>query len=286
MKILLIGASGQLGADLLRNNIAHTVDAPQSSVLNLSKPDQFIDYIRSTRPEIVINCAAFHNLPLCEDDPSQAFQINCLAVQHLAAICNEINSWLVTFSTDYVFNGNNRTPYLEDDLPGPLQIYGITRLAGEYAAISNAPENSIVIRTCGLYGITGASSRGGNFVDKCVELARNNDEFDMGCDQTVTPTSTQSLSKAVFALIESPLRRPGIYHLVNEGECTWHEFAVAIVELLGLKTKVNPVDRKGLTGSMRRPIYSALSSNKALKMGIELVPWHSALKTYINTKYK
>ena len=285
MKILLIGATGQLGGDLLRNNSGHTIDAPVRDVIDLAKPEQASSYIRASRPEMVINCAAFHNVPLCEDQPEQAFRINCVAVRDLAVVCNEIGAWLVTFSSDYVFSGDKRTPYLEEDLPGPLQIYGMTRLAGEHAAISTAPDRAIVIRTCGLYGITGAASKGGNFVDKCVAMARHNTHFDMGCDQTVIPTSTQSLSRAVLSLIGSPQIRPGIYHLVNEGACTWYEFAVAIVDLLGLKTEVRPVDRAGRSGTMRRPIYSVMSNNKALRMGIALPFWHCALAAYIQAKY-
>lgn len=285
MRILLIGATGQLGGDLLRNNSGHTIDAPGRDVIDLAKPEQAGSYIRASLPEMVINCAAFHNVPLCEDEPEQAFRINCVAVRDLAVVCNEIGAWLVTFSSDYVFSGDKRTPYLEEDLPGPLQVYGMTRLAGEHAAISTAPDRAIVIRTCGLYGITGAASKGGNFVDKCVAMARNNTHFDMGCDQTVTPTSTQSLSRAVLSLIGSPQISPGIYHLVNEGACTWYEFAVAIVDLLDLKAEVRPVDRAGRSGTMRRPIYSVMSNNKALSMGIALPFWHSALAAYVQAKY-
>lgn len=285
MKILLLGATGQLGGDLIRNNKHHNIDTPPRGEVDLSQPSQTAEYIRASRPEMVINCAAFHDVMLCEEEPERAFRINCLAVWGLAAVCNEIGAWLVTFSSDYVFSGEKRAPYLEEDLPGPLQIYGISRLAGENAAIARAPDRTIVIRTCGLYGITGASSKGGNFVDKCVALARNNSQFDVGCDQTVSPTSTQSLSCAVLSLLDSPQLCPGIYHLVSEGACTWYEFAVAIVDLLGFKTKVYPVDRAGRTGTMRRPIYSALSNKRAQKMGVILPPWRISLANYIQIKY-
>ena len=285
MKILLIGATGQLGGDLLRNNIAHNIDAPGRDIIDLDKSAQVAAYIRTSRPEMVINCAAFHNVPRCEEEPEQAFRINCVAVRDLAAVCNEIGAWLVTFSSDYVFSGDKRHPHTEEDLPGPVQMYGITRLAGENAAIATAPARAVVVRTCGLYGKTGAASKGGNFVDKCVALARNNPSFEMSSDQTVTPTSTDDLSRAVLALIAHPQLSPGIYHLVNEGACTWYEFTLAIVELLGLKTKVHPVDRGGRTGTMRRPIYSVMSNNKARGMGIALPPWRSALAAYIQAKY-
>ena len=167
--------------------------------------------------------------------------------------------------------------YLEDDRPVPLQIYGMTRLAGEYAALSAAPGHAIVIRTCGLYGISGAQSKGGNFVDKRIEDAKNHTSLEMGSDQIVSPTYTHDLSKAVLQLIEHPQREPGIYHLVNEGQCSWYELTKAIYEIMGLAVKVTPLDRGGKSGDMRRPLYSALANTKARALGIILPHWRDAL---------
>ncbi|HZP55920.1 MAG TPA: dTDP-4-dehydrorhamnose reductase [Dehalococcoidia bacterium] len=284
MRIVLIGATGQLGADLLRNNGAHEIDAPARDRLDLARPAEAAAYLRRARPDLAINCAAFHNVPLCETEPEQAFRVNCVAVRDLALACRDIGARLVTFSSDYVFRGDRRTPYAEDDAPGPVQMYGITRLAGENAALAAAPEHAIVIRTCGLYGRSGAKSKGGNFVDKVLELARRESAFDMSCDQTVAPTSTDDLARAVLALIAHPGARPGVYHLVNEGQCTWHEFSRAIVELAGLAAEVRPVDRGGRTGDMRRPLYSVLANTRARALGIALRPWRDALADYVAAK--
>lgn len=286
MKILLIGATGQLGADILRNNRAHQIEAPGRHELDLGRPAQMGAAIRMRRPDMVINCAAFHNVPKCEEEPEQAFRINCIGVRDLAMICAEIGAWLMTFSSDYVFRGDQRTPYEEGDLPGPVQVYGITRLAGENAALAGAPERAVVVRTCGLYGRSGAASKGGNFVDKCVELGRNNPLIEMSSDQTVAPTSTDDLSRAVLSLIAHPAIRPGIYHLVNEGACTWYEFATAIVELLGMETEVRPVDRGGHSGNMRRPLYSVLANQRARALGINLRPWREALEAYLRDRHR
>jgi len=285
MKILLIGATGQLGGDILRNNQAHDIQAPDRNVLDLSRPDQMGEYIRQRRPDMVINCAAFHNVPLCEDQPEQAFRINCAAVRDLAALCSEVGAWLVTFSSDYVFGGEKRTPYVEDDRPAPLQVYGITRLAGEHAALATAPDRAVVIRTCGLYGRSGAKSKGGNFVDGRVADARAGKRIEMASEQVLVPTSTDDLSRAVLSLIAHPRLAPGIYHLVNEGQCSWYEFTRAIVETVGAKTEVVPVDRGGRTGKMRRPLYSVLSNTRARALGIVLRPWREALRAYIESKY-
>ena len=285
MKILLIGATGQLGGDILRNNQAHDIQAPDRNVLDLSRPDQMGEYIRQRRPDMVINCAAFHNVPLCEDQPEQAFRINCAAVRDLAALCSEVGAWLVTFSSDYVFGGEKRTPYVEDDRPAPLQVYGITRLAGEHAALATAPDRAVVIRTCGLYGRSGAKSKGGNFVDGRVADARAGKRIEMASEQVLVPTSTDDLSRAVLSLISHPRLAPGVYHLVNEGQCSWYEFTRAIVETVGAKTEVVPVDRGGRTGKMRRPLYSVLSNTRARALGIVLRPWREALRAYIESKY-
>lgn len=285
MKVLLIGKTGQLGGDLIHNNPGHEIHAPSREELDIGNREQVEVLIANHSPDIVINTAAFHNVPLCETDPASAFQFNCVAVRDLASACRKAGSLLVTFSTDYVFGGEKRTPYLEDDIPQPLQIYGISRVAGEYAAMAAAPNQAIVVRTCGLYGASGAQSKGGNFVDKRLQDARVNSVLEMGCDQVVSPTSTDDLSRAVWQLIAHPLCEPGTYHLVNEGECTWYEFTRAIYEIAGLNVTVNPVDRGGMSGDMRRPLYSALANTKARTLGITLPSWRIGLERYITGKY-
>lgn len=284
MKILLIGKTGQLGGDILRNNPGHEILAPERSVLDVESPGAIAAAIGDFRPDLVINTAAFHNVPLCETESEKAFRINCMAVRDLALACRQFGALFVTFSTDYVFGGEKRTPYREDDRPKPLQVYGISRLAGEYAAMAAALDRAVIIRTCGLYGRTGAQSKGGNFVDKRIADARTHGEMEMGCDQTVSPTSADDLSRAVLRLIEHPGLEPGIYHLVNEGECTWYEFTRAIHEILGLGVTVKPVDRGGMSGDMRRPLYSALANTKGKALGIGLPHWRDGLESYLAEK--
>jgi len=285
MKMLLIGATGQLGADLLRNNPGHEIVAPSRRELDLTRPAEAASFVRDQHPDVVINCAAFHNVPKCESEPAQAFLINCVAVRDLAAVCAELDVRLVTFSSDYVFGGRRDTPWREDDVPAPLQLYGISRLAGEHAALATAPAHAVVVRTCGLYGQTGATSKGGNFVDGRVADARAGKRIEMACEQIVAPTSTDDLSRAVFALLAHPRLTPGIYHLVNEGACSWYEFTREIVRVIAAPVEVTPVDRGGMTGKMRRPLYSVLANTRARALGITLRPWQEALGDYLRMKY-
>jgi dTDP-4-dehydrorhamnose reductase len=286
MKILLIGKSGQLGSDILRNNIHHRISAPDRAGLDICSREMINAVIDDYRPEVVINTTSFHDVPLCEADPLGAFMMNCVAVRDLAIACDRIGSLFVTFSTDYVFDGEKRAAYEEDDKPAPLQLYGVSRLAGEYAALSAASANTIIIRTCGLYGNSGSSSTRANFVDQRIQDAKSHASLVMGGDQIVSPTYTHDLSKAVFRLIEHPQRTPGVYHLVNEGKCSWYEFTKAIFEIMGITIKLNPMDRSGKSGDMKRPLYTALANTKARALGIMLPPWRDALERYLVEKYQ
>jgi len=285
VRILLIGKTGQLGGDILRNCTGHEIYAPDRRDLDICSRGAINAVVDDIRPNVVINTAAFHNVPLCETDPLAAFKVNCVAVRELAGACNRIKALFVTFSSDYVFDGEKRALYQEDDKPSPLQIYGITRVAGEYAALSVAQDRAIVIRTCGLYGISGAQSKGGNFVDKRVQDAKTHGVVEMGNDQIVSPTYTHDLSTAVLRLIEHPKTLPGIYHLVNEGRCSWYELTKETYEIMGFAVQVKPLDRGGKSGDMRRPLYSALANTKARALGIVLPPWRDALERYLREKY-
>lgn len=285
MRILLIGGTGQLGGDLVRNNTVHELFVPCREALDVIHPEQVRLALARHRPEFVINCAAFHNVPLCEREPETAFRVNCVAMRDLTVACRDSGARLLTFSSDYVFGGDSNEPYVEDDLPGPLQIYGISRLAGEHAVLAIAPEDAVVIRTCGLYGRTGSRSKGGNFVDGRVADARAGKEIEMASEQIVAPTSTDDLSRAVFELIAHQRLAGGIYHLVNSGACSWYEFTCEIVRLSGFATRVVPVDRGGKSGEMRRPLYSVLGNRRARALGVTLRPWQEALADYLRAKY-
>lgn len=285
MKILLIGRTGQLGSHIIKNNKKYEIHAPGREELDLENLVEKTDYILGNNFDVIINAAAFHNVLLCEKEYDKAFRVNCAAVRDLAAFSRETGARLVTFSSDYVFSGQKSTPYMEDDKPCPLQMYGITRASGEFIGRSVAPENVFIIRTCGLYGLTGASAKGGNFVDKRVKDAKNNESLEMNCEQIVSPTYAEDLSIAVLKLIENENAEPGIYHLVNEGACSWFEFTEKIYGIMDIRIKLVPVNRRGMEKGMRRPIYSVLANTRAKKLGIILPEWQDALKRYLADKY-
>ncbi|MBI3789548.1 MAG: dTDP-4-dehydrorhamnose reductase [Gemmatimonadetes bacterium] len=285
MKALLIGGHGQLGADLARTAGDRTIVAPARGALDVTDAAAVRAAIAAGRPDVVINCAAFHNVPLCEDEPARAFLVNAIAVRDLARACAERGTRLVTFSSDYVFGGDARSPWAEEAMPAPLQVYGATRLAGEHFARAEAPDRTIVIRTCGLYGAGGARSKGGNFVDNRVAEARAGQDLDMASEQVVSPTATHDLAVATWQLLDAPAVGPGLYHLVNEGACSWHEFASEIFRLVGARGTVRPVDRGARTGAMRRPRYSALANTRARALGVTLRPWREALAAYLRQAY-
>jgi dTDP-4-dehydrorhamnose reductase len=286
MKILLIDKNSQLGADIQKNNVHHELYAPDLSVLDIRLRETIDVIMNDCKPDAVINTTDFHNVPLCEADPISAFAVNCVVVRDLAMVCNRVGALFVTMSTDYVFDGEKKASYLEDDKPSPLQMYGISRLAGEYIALAAAPELAVVVRTCGLYGLFGDESEGGNFVDKRIQDAQRQAYLQMGADQTVSPTYTHDLSMAILQLIEHPERKPGIYHLVNEGKCSWFEFTKAIYETIGYTGKMKPIDRGQKGTDMGRPIYSALANTKARSLGIILPHWRDALARYLKAKYE
>ena len=285
MKIIIIGKTGQLGSALLKDSLAlgYDVLAPFKQELDILNDDSFLNAMMHYKPEVVINTAAFHNVPLCEVEPIKAFQSNCIAVKKMAEISHEFDAWFVSFSTDYVFSGEKQIPYIESDTPGPLQMYGLSKLAGEYGALSY--NKSIIIRTCGLYGIQGAASKGGNFVDNRIKDSKQNVRIEISNDQTISPTYVGDLSKAVLQLIVHPSKESGIYHLVNEGHCTWYEFTKEIFKILDIAVELVPVDRKGKTGKMRRPLFSALKNEKATRLDVTLPNWKEGLNQYLKYEY-
>jgi len=286
MRILLIGKTGQLAGDIISiGQNEHEIYAPSRDILDIEKQETVEQAISYFNPEVIINTAAFHNVPLCETESVRAFSVNFLAVRNLAILSKQAGALFVTFSTDYVFDGKKGKPYTEDDIANPLQIYGMSKLAGEYAALSIWPEETIIIRTCGLYGFSGASSKGGNFVDKRIKDARKESILEMSSEQVVSPTYTQDLSNAVFSLISQKDLKSGIYHLVNEGQCSWYEFTKAIYEIMNINIDLKPVNRHGMSGEVKRPLYSALANKKARTFSIQLPYWKDALSRYLRLKY-
>jgi len=284
VRILLIGANGQLGTDLLRVFRAgghHLVQLTHAEV-DICNGQQIADVMAEAKPEIVLNTAAFHKVEECERKPDLAFQVNASAVMNLALACKQATAVLVHFSTDYVFGGYSRhTPYEVEDLPAPVNVYGASKLVGEHLIAFNC-ERYFVIRTCGLYGRAGSSGKGGNFVENILKKAMAGEPIRVVDDQVLTPTYTADLAQAVGRLVVT--NRFGLYHLSSEGQCSWFEFSQAILEYAGIRANLSPVKTSEFYSPVKRPAYSVLSKAKFNSLGMSIPSWKDALPRYLEER--
>jgi len=282
MKIALIGANGQLGSDLSKK-----LDSDTTSVLNypgfdITKPKSMVDVLKKINPAVVINTASFNRVDECEEHPQQAIEINTSAVRTVSKVCSDMGATLVHFSTDYVFDGRTSKPYTEKDTPNPLSVYGQTKLDGE-KFVCGLLDKYFLIRTCGLFGEAGCWGKGYNFVDAMVRASEENQSIRIVNDQTVTPTSTAELAEKVIELIQT--REFGLFHMTNEGQCTWYEFAQTIFELIGRDMDLIPVGSKEYGAAAVRPSYSVLDNWKARSIGLTpFSHWTKALEDYMHIK--
>lgn len=285
MKVLLFGANGQLGSDLLQvlQAAGDTVIPVTHAQVDVCSADGVSAIVSETRPEVVINTAAFHRVEECEKKFALAFEVNAAAPMNLAQICKRAGAVLVHFSTDYVFDGRKQAPYEETDLPAPLSVYGASKLAGEYL-VAAYTDRCFVIRTCGLYGVAGSSGKGGNFVETMLRKARAGEAIRVVDDQVLTPTYTADLAEAVRGLILA--ERFGLYHVSSEGQCSWFAFTRYIFESAGLKANLSAVKSSDFPSVVKRPAYSVLSKAKFHALGLAIPPWKDALPRYLAQRSK
>lgn len=273
--ILVVGANGMLGCDLtaLLGDRGHGVDIAD---IDITSPESVMKVIGALKPEVVINCAAYTDVDGCESNIETAMAVNGEGVAYLAMACRDLGALLVQVSTDYVFDGGKGTPYVEDDAPCPLSVYGESKLAGEMNAAS-CPEY-LIVRTQWLYGLHGK-----NFVETMLRLGAEKDELTVVDDQIGSPTWTVDLARAIIALIDSGCR--GIYHAANSEYCSWNGFAQAIFEEAGLHVSVRPMTTTELNRPARRPLYSTLECSKLTgDTGFRPQAWRNALQEYLKLR--
>jgi dTDP-4-dehydrorhamnose reductase len=278
--VLITGGGGQLASDLEqqlegRCEIA-ALSRPELDVADQGAVDEAFERLR---PALVFNCAAFHNVEVCEREEDRSFEVNARAVKRLAERCAEGGARLVHLSTNYVFAGDGDEPYSEDDRPSPRSVYAISKLAGEHAALAYCPE-ALVVRGAGLYGTHGNVSKGGNFVQRMLARARDQGALKVVADQRLTPTYTVDLAGSLIAAVEADVR--GLLHLTNSGACSWHEFTVAIMEIAGVDVPVDAVSTVRPPGGAERPLNGVLSCERAREAGVACErPWREALEDYM-----
>lgn len=273
--ILVVGANGMLGKDLttLLGGRARGVDIGDIDITDLQSTERVV---RAIHPSVVVNCAAYTDVDGCEANVETAMQVNGEGVGHLAMATRTIGARLVQISTDYVFDGGKGSPYLEDDAPHPLSIYGESKLAGEMNAAFN-PEH-LIVRTQWLYGLQGK-----NFVETMLRLATEKNEVTVVDDQIGSPTWTMDISRAIIALIDKGCT--GTYHAANAEFCSWNEFARAIFQELGIDIPVHGMTTDQLNRPARRPLYSTLDCGKLERdTGFRPQSWRDALRSYLDAR--
>jgi dTDP-4-dehydrorhamnose reductase len=275
VRALITGAAGQLGRDLAALLDPETTHAYSHEELDIADPAALSRAFAEARPDVVFNCAAFHDVELCESEPEQAWSVNVEAVRALA----RRGARLVHVSTNYVFDGRREQPYGEEDAPSPRSVYALTKLAGEYAALAYG-ERALVVRTAGLYGVHGSAAKGGNFVQRMTARAREQGSLRMVADQRLQPTFTADLAAALLEAVEAGA--DGVLHLTASGACSWFEFTEAIMELAGIEVAVEPVSTTIPPGGADRPPNGVLARPRADALGLTpLRPWREALADYM-----
>lgn len=272
MRILITGAQGQLGHALqqaLSGEDLILKDLPEFDLTQSHSESKIV----AARPSVILHVGAYTNVDGAEREPDRALAVNVHGTTFVARAAATLNARLIYVSTDYVFDGTQTTPYCEEDVPHPLNVYGQSKRAGEIAALTGCP-NTLVVRTAWLYG-----HAGNNFVKTIMRLADEKPFLEVVGDQRGCPTNADDLALALKNLLVSDLR--GICHVTNTGDCTWHEFAEAIVSLMELSTPVRPITTAQAGRLARRPAYSVLAQGRLGTMGTLLPDWKESLARFM-----
>jgi len=275
MKILLIGADGQLGSELRKVFDAGVTPLTHKDI-EISDPAQTELVIKAAAPDAVINTAAYHNLQDCEKDPETAFKVNVLGARNLAQACRRAGARLVHVSTDYVFDGRKAAPYTEGDIPRPLNVYGVSKAAGEFFV--PVAGRYLVIRASSLFGVRGCRAIGGkNFVKTMLLAAKTKPALDVSANVVSSPTYARDAARKIKELLEEDAPS-GIYHVANSGACSWYDFALEIFRQAGLAVEVRPRVETEEAEGIKRPLYTPLASVKVAP----LRHWKEALREYLS----
>ena len=282
MKIAVLGANGQLGSDVCAAFEKHgdsVVRLTHADIEISSQPsvDSVLDCVK---PDLVVNTVAMHHVEKCEADPSGSFSVNGIGARNVAQWTCEHGAALAYVSTDYVFGGNRHSPYLETDLPAPLNVYGITKLSGEQFSTNGNPRH-FVLRVSGLYGLQPCRAKGGaNFVELMLKLAREREELRVVDDEYVSPTPTAQIAEQLVKLSRTDAY--GLYHATTEGSCSWYEFAAEIFALSGVKIRLEKARPGEFPAKVPRPKYSVLENAglKARSLNV-FTDWRRGLQGYL-----
>ncbi len=282
MRVGIIGVSGRLGQALLRAFDGHEVIGWRRTDFDIRDHARTADAILTANPDILVNTAAFHNTDACEDDPAQAFAVNAIAVRNIAQACQKFGALLVQISTDYVFDGRKLEPYEEGDRPNPINVYGVSKLAGEHF-VEAICERYYIPRVASLFGAGGSLTKR-SFVEMVLGKAERGEPLVVVDDVVMSPTYTEDAARAIRGLIEA--RVPyGVYHVTNTGACSWYAFALEIFRATGARGDLRPTTLEAFAPKAPRPRYSALAPGALIAAGLDpLRPWQEALHAYLKAR--
>jgi dTDP-4-dehydrorhamnose reductase len=277
--LVVIGAAGQLGFDLVRTCTLPGQVVPLTRAdIDVLDADKARRILADLRPTHILNTAAWNEVDRAEDEREPVFALNARAPGDLAAIAHDLGAVFAHFSTDYVFDGRRTLPYAEDDTPNPISVYAESKLAGERLARARC-ERTFVFRVCGLFGVSQGTGKS-NFVRTMVRLARAGRPIRVVSDQVLTPSSTLDLAAKVWAVLATGA--PDLYHVTNAGQTSWYDFAREVFRLSGLAPDLQPVTAAEYGARARRPAYSVLAHTRLAALGLDdLRSWRDALASYM-----
>jgi len=286
MFVLVTGANGQLGKTLNRlvneNKMEHRFIFATKDQLDLTDFQNIRSYIQKNQFDVIINCAAFTAVDKSEVEKNQANLVNHLSVKNIAEIARDNSIKLIHISTDYVFDGLKTEPYIEKDIPSPINVYGKTKLDGEIAIMSSMATDAIIIRTSWLY-----SEYGNNFLDTILSLAQKRKELNIVSDQIGSPTYAYDLAISILKIIENrkffeTSHISEIFHYSNDGKCSWYDFANEIVNISGLECSIKSISSKDYPQTAKRPKHVLLDKSKIRNsFGLEIIYWKDSLNNCI-----
>ncbi len=284
MRIVIIGSNGQLGSEITsvlgQKYELFPLTHQQIEIENLNPTRKLISELN---PGIIINTAAYHHVPNCEQNPELSFAINALGSWNLAKIAAELNCKLVHYSTDYVFDGLKQSPYIEDDKPNPLNVYAISKLAGENF-IQNYCKKYFILRISGIYGKVACRAKGGNFIMTMIKAAAEREVVKVVTDEILTPTSVEQIAHNTEDLMRTDAY--GLYHMTCQGQCSWYEFAAEIFRILKIKTPLQACQSTDFPTGVQRPLYSVLKNKNLQNLRLDrFTEWQQALQLFLTRQY-
>ena len=286
MRLLVLGSAGQLGGDLI--DAAAAAGVPAQGVgraeVDVTDRDALRAFLAAAEFDVLVNATSYHRTDEVEENPALAMDVNAHAPAAMAEACAEKGARFLHVSTDYVFGGDKgrRTPLLETDPPAPVNVYGLSKLFGEtLAGLSGA--DVTVFRVASLFGVRGASGKGGNFVETMIRFGREKGALKVVNDQIMSPTATAFIARAILAFLDRE-GAPGVYHCVNSGAVSWAGFAEAIVRLAGVEARVAGCSTAEWPTTARRPAWSALDNGKLAEIIGPIPDWETALADYLAAK--